>query len=182
MRVPDLSRFDLMLGWRTLGIVTTDLEQKLRCFDGVVAMELSGVLINAWGKGATQPRWNWWLAQLEAALERQPKELIVFSALQIVDGHQAPNIRAQAKREIERLSPSIKQFVIYPCGDGVWATLARSVIRTMFMMSPKTRQFRLVASEPDAVQALYHPGGPSQEQLRTAIRQVMRTVESHAAA
>lgn len=157
--------------------------QQLLYFDYVATIELEGMLINAWGKGATQERWDWWLAQLQAAIQRTPEGLVVFSALQIGEGPKNPSVRAQASREIKRLSPSIKQFVIYPGGSGVWATLARSVVRTMFMMTPGRRQFALVDGEAEAVEVLAGLGGPSRAEISQAVRLVLQAVKTdHAAA
>ena len=150
---------------------------KLRSYEGAAVLQVSDdLLLGAWGAGSPLGRWQWWRTELEAAARRS-SNVTVLSVLQMKAGPQDPSVRDQAKRELIRLAPAFKSFIIYPMGEGALAGLARTVLRTMFMLNASTRQFELVSTEAKAVEAIYTPGGPSREHLRDALRFVTRSID-----
>jgi hypothetical protein len=147
---------------------------QLQTFSGAALIELSGgVVVSAWGAGSPRARWDWWLARLTEAIAQNPSGIHVLSAIHMVPGEQDPAVRKSAKQELIRLAPCLASFVIYPMNEGPFAGLARSVVRTMFMMSPVTRQFRLVGSESEALDALLLTKGATRRELAQALSQVI---------
>lgn len=158
--------------------MVADRTKELRTCEGAALVQLEGgVIVAAWGPGSPLIRWNWWLAQLRSAIRATPGGIAVLSAIQLQSGPQDPEVRKQAKAELIKLAPSVRRFVIYPIGEGALAGLARTVIRTMFMLNPSTRQFTLAGSEAKAIEAVHNAHGPTREELADALRLVIGAIE-----
>lgn len=145
--------------------------------DRMVVVDFDGLLISVWAGSPTQSRLVRWIRTIEGAIKEHPHGISVLSAIRMDGESQGPGARDYARRELLRLSPSLRRFVIYPVGSSLMVSLVRPIIRTMFMMSPMTRQFTLVTDEADAVGAIYSSKGPPRAELAAALKLALERSE-----
>lgn len=129
-------------------------------FDGVAAIVHGDTIVVLWKAAARVPRSRWFFDLAHGLVASRPAGVLCLQI--ILESASPPDgpTRALNAKEIRRLEPSLRRVVTVPVGGGLWASLIRTIMRSMFVVTGKGGLQIVTSTEAEGLDRLLEMAGP----------------------
>jgi len=152
--------------------------------DGLAHCSVGDVAVFLWRDPASEARWRWVVQRLEALGSKRAKGALCLYLIMASSTPPGSALRGRMQDDIRDLGDKLRKIIAVPVGDSIWASVVRTLVRGILLLSGNSSKQELADDIPDAiarVRRLATADTPSSEELTAAVEALYATLESEPA-